>query len=110
MSFKPIYKLREWIDPELLVHNDLSRNPSAIHILEKNLDKIKWANLSQNPAIFVLDRDAMRQQIMNFGKKNVHDFGFAEEMIATALHPMHFARNLLQYDYDICLNEYIGFD
>jgi hypothetical protein len=43
----------------------------------------------------------MRQQIDN---------GFAEEMIATALHPMHFARNLIQYGYDICLNEYVECD
>jgi hypothetical protein len=43
----------------------------------------------------------MRQQIDN---------GFAEEMIAAALHPRHFSRNLIQYGYDICLNEYNGFD
>jgi hypothetical protein len=76
----------------------LSINPGAIDILEKNQDKIDWVQLSQNPAIFVLDRDAMRKQIDN---------GFAEEMIAAALHPRHFARNLLQYGYDICLNEYV---
>jgi hypothetical protein len=43
----------------------------------------------------------MRQQIDN---------GFAEEMIAAALHPRHFTRNLLQYDYDISLNEYVELD
>jgi hypothetical protein len=43
----------------------------------------------------------MRQQIDN---------GFAEEMIASALHPRHFARNLIQYGYDICLNEYVECD
>jgi hypothetical protein len=37
----------------------------------------------------------MRQQIMNFGKTNVHDFGFAEEMISAVLHPRHLLRNLL---------------
>jgi hypothetical protein len=88
----------------------LSYNPSAIHIFEKNVDKIPWFHLSQNPAIFVLDTNAMRQQIMHFGKKNVHDFGFAQELFATVLHPRHFERNLIQYDYDICLNEYTGFD
>jgi hypothetical protein len=40
-------------------------------------------------------------------KKNNEDFGFAEELIAKALHPRHFKRNLLQYGYDICLNEYV---
>jgi hypothetical protein len=65
------------------------------------MNKIDWHMLSENPAIFILDTNAMRQQIDN---------GFAEEMIATALHPRHFARNLLQYGYDISLNEYSGFD
>jgi hypothetical protein len=58
MSFKPIYKLRDWINPELLVHNDLSRNPCAIHILEKNLDKINWCYLSANPgAIDIIEQN-----------------------------------------------------
>ena len=48
MSFKPIYKLRDWINPELLVHNDLLRNPCAIKIIEKNLDKVDWSSLSLN--------------------------------------------------------------
>ena len=123
MSFKPIYKLRDWINPELIITNALYHNPAAlhiieqnldkidwyflscipvaIHILEKNQDKINWENLSENPAIFVLDTNAMRKQIDN---------GFAEELISTALHPRHFERNLIQYGYDIGLNEYTGFD
>ena len=67
----------------------------------KNLDKVNWTTLSQNPAIFVLDREAMRKQIDN---------GFAEELISTVLHPRHFARNLLKYGYDIGLNEYVDQD
>jgi hypothetical protein len=37
MSFKPIYKLRDWIDPELLVNDVLSSNPSptTINYIEK---------------------------------------------------------------------------
>jgi hypothetical protein len=30
----------------------LSGNPSAIHILEKNLDDIDWNDIWSNPAIF----------------------------------------------------------
>jgi hypothetical protein len=30
----------------------LSRNPAAIHILEKNLEKVDWNGLSGNPNIF----------------------------------------------------------
>jgi hypothetical protein len=79
----------------------LSKNHGAIDILEKNQDKIIWSRLSQNPAIFVLDRDAMRKQIDN---------GFAEELISNVLHPKHFERNLIQYGYDIGIDEYTGFD
>lgn len=87
----------------------LSLNPSAIHLLEQNQDKINYSILSRNPAIFVLDKDAMRQQIKDFGKrkKNNEDFGFAEELIASALHPRRFERNLIKYNYDICINEYL---
>jgi hypothetical protein len=86
--------------------DSLSKNPAAIHLLEKNQDKINYVMLSRNPAIFVLDGDAMLEQIRDFGKKNKDDFGFAEELIATVLHPRHFTRNLELYGYDIGLNEY----
>ena len=79
--------------------DSLSENPAAIHLLEKNQDKIGWYALSKNPAIFVLDTNAMRQQIDN---------GFAEELIAKALHPRHFERNLIKYNYHIGIDEYMN--
>jgi hypothetical protein len=33
----------------------LSSNPNAIHLLDKNQDRIYWDNLSMNSNIFVLD-------------------------------------------------------
>jgi hypothetical protein len=68
--------------------------------------------LSQNPAIFVLDRDAMRKQIRDFGKtkKNNEDFGFAEEMIALALNPCRLERELELYNYNISDEEYMDWD
>ena len=33
----------------------LSRNPSEIHILEANLDKVDWYNLSQNSGLFEIN-------------------------------------------------------
>ena len=58
MSFKPIYKLREWINPELLVLHDLLRNPCAIKIIEKNLDKISWRALTCNRnAIHIIEKN-----------------------------------------------------
>jgi hypothetical protein len=82
----------------------------AIHILEKNQDKINWENLSENPARFVLDRDAMRQKIRDFGKTNVQDFGFAEELIATALNPCRLKRELYKYNYNISDDEYMDWE
>jgi len=32
----------------------LSRNPNAIPLLEKNLDKTNWEELSKNPNIFTI--------------------------------------------------------
>ena len=38
--------------------NALSINPNAIHILEKNLDKVDWYGLSGNPnAIHILEKN-----------------------------------------------------
>jgi len=38
--------------------NWLSFNPNAIHLLEKNLDKVDWVRLSMNPnAIPILDKN-----------------------------------------------------
>jgi hypothetical protein len=39
----------------------LSENLNAIHILEKNLDKVDWSILSTNPSIFQIDYDNMRE-------------------------------------------------
>ncbi len=50
---------------------NLSLNPSAIHLLEQNKEKIDWAILSKNPAIFELNYDffvqrtnVIRQELM----------------------------------------------
>jgi len=38
--------------------NNLSENPNAIHLLEQNIDKIHWNNLSENPnAIHLLEQN-----------------------------------------------------
>ena len=43
-------KLRDWIKIENLDWNGLSANPAAIHLLEKNQDRIDWRCLNENPA------------------------------------------------------------
>jgi hypothetical protein len=45
-----IYKYQHLIDNPNIDWNGLSDNEEAIHILEKNLDKVNWLMLSTNPA------------------------------------------------------------
>ncbi len=53
-----IYKLRDWIDINKLDWQQLSSNPNAIDLLEKNQDKIYWFMLLQNPnAIHLLEKN-----------------------------------------------------
>jgi hypothetical protein len=44
----------------------LSLNPNAIHILEHNLNKIKWNVLSLNPSIFEIDKSTTKKAINDF--------------------------------------------
>ena len=55
----------------------LSRNPGAIHLLEKNQDKIVWEMLSTNPAIFTYDYDKIR----------AHCLIFKEDIMKNRFHP-----------------------
>jgi hypothetical protein len=50
-----------------------------MNLLEKNVDKIYWYYLPQNPNIFTYDYDKM--------KLNRKKCGFVEELIATVFHP-----------------------
>ena len=50
----PLYKL-DWIS--------LSSNPNALHLLEKNLDKIYWTHISRNPSIFEFDKKEYERKI-----------------------------------------------
>jgi hypothetical protein len=48
-------KLLDWVPLEKLDWDGLSSNPDAIHLLDKNPDKIDWYWLSMNPGIFEED-------------------------------------------------------
>ena len=55
-----LMKLREWVQIDNLDWEGLSRNPNAIQLLEKNLDKVYWSQLSANPnpnAIHILEQN-----------------------------------------------------
>ena len=52
LSVNPKFlKLRTWIPINEVDWIKLSTNPNAIHILEKNLDKVYWDLLSSKPFV-----------------------------------------------------------
>ena len=58
MSHQIPMKLRDWVDKSKINWDDLSSNPNAIQLLEKNPDKIYWSWLSRNPnAIKLLEQN-----------------------------------------------------
>ncbi len=59
------YVLLDWIDEKKLDSYWLSRNPKAINLLEKNLDKVFWPSLSQNPAIFKDNKNEIRKILID---------------------------------------------
>jgi hypothetical protein len=63
----------------------LSQNPNAIPILEKNLDKVDWRQLSENPNIFEYDYVAMKNRIYKKG-------GIAEDLMKNRFNPMNMSR------------------
>ena len=67
-----------------------NKNQEAIEILKANQDRIFWEAFSSNPSIFTLDYEQMRK---NFEP-------YAEEIIATALHPKRMIRYMEQYNFD----------
>jgi len=69
---------------------NFSRNPSAISILEKNQDKIKWNFLSENPAIFELDYEKMLE----------NNIKIYEELIKEVMKPSRIFKKRKIYDND----------
>ena len=80
-------KLRNWIDPQKLNYDALSRNPNPaiIPLIIANLNKVNWDRLSLNPyaipilienldkinwSLFSMNVNAIPILINNFGKIN----------------------------------------
>ena len=56
-------------------HRNLSENPNTIHLLEKNIDKIKWNYLSNNlNAIHLLEKnmDTINWFNLSFNPNAIH--------------------------------------
>ena len=75
-------KLRDWVDINKLNWVRLSENPNAIHLLERNIDKIEWDWLSRNPSIFEYDYKSMTERC---------DI-YKEELIANRFHPKNLSK------------------
>ena len=75
----------------------LSFHPNAIHLLEKNVDKIYWPLLSTNPSIFEIDYEELENRC------NL----FKEELIKKTMHPSIIIRYLNHPDFKDKGLEYI---
>jgi len=62
----------------------LASNPNAISLLERFPGRIDWSRISQNPTIFTLDYDALKERCSLF----------KEELFAMALHPSRIEKYL----------------
>jgi hypothetical protein len=60
----------------------LNENPRAIELLSKYPERIHYQTIIKNPAIFVLDYDALKSRISPF----------KEELIAAVFHPRRMLR------------------
>ena len=93
----------------------LSGNPSAIELLEEYVKTrgAKWSNicfkeLATNPAIFTLDKEAMKAQINRKRCKSMElQPSFVEELMEKALHPDRMKKYLIEYNYDIAEDIYL---
>src|SRR5271163_1835073 len=61
-------KFKSFVDKDEINWENLSRNPAAIHLLEKNMKKINWNWLSRNPAALHLLEEKLKS-----GTKSEYD-------------------------------------
>ena len=78
-----------------------NNSEEAMELIKENIDKLSESGvslglLSLNPAIFILDKDAMMRQIQHF----------AEDLISTVLHPTRVYKHMETYQYNILEDEY----
>ena len=112
MSFKPVYKLIDFVSNNFdkIDWENLSSNPNAIHLLEQNHDEIDWGSLSLNPsAIHLLEKypNKIEWRLLSFNqnifkldckqmKKNCQSF--AEELASYVFNPARLHRFAEKYN------------
>ena len=110
--FHPEFIVNENVDFEYL-----SENPNAVHILEKNLDKVDWYGLTQNPnAVYILEQhlDKVHWPGLSKNPNAIHLLApldtekmrencktFAEELAAYVFHPARLLRICETYKIDL---------
>ena len=57
---------------------ELSTNPNANPLLEKNMDKIDWDEASRNPSIFTYDYQSISERCI-----------FKRDLMKNRFHPRH---------------------
>lgn len=96
-----------------ILYNYISGNPAAIEDIEKKVlsdrnslyEVFDLVELTENPEIFILDTQAMKDQINK--KKNKEDISFAEELTMKALPPSRMKKYINKYNYDLLSDTYI---
>ena len=78
-----MFKLKDWIDKDKIYWSQLSLNPSALTLLEKNQDKIDWTQLSANPSIFEYDYKGMKDAMYK---------GIKEDLVKNRFHPKNISK------------------
>lgn len=82
-----------------------NNSEEAMELIHENIQKLDETGvelglglglLSLNPAIFILDKDAMMRQVQHF----------AEDLISTVLHPTRVHKYMDKYNYNILEDEY----
>lgn len=100
-----------------ILYNYISGNPAAIEDIEKKVLSNKNSlyeifdldELSENPAIFVLDTDSMKNQInkKELDKEGNEKKSFVEELVSHVFTPFRVNKYRQEYNYDLLDDTYI---
>ena len=95
--------LLDWICPNKLINNNLSKNPNAISFLKENPHKIDWYYISENPEaidIIKANLDKISWFLLSINKNKIN-----WEMLC--LNPKRIFRMIEEYGEDIIYDIYL---
>ena len=107
-AIKMLQSARQFINWTVLFNNPAAIDMIEDYVKDKNVitsfNKIQMSNITRNPEIFVLDTDAMKQQI---NQPTQDGISFVEELMMKHYHPKRLQFYLEKYNYDILDDVYI---